>query len=49
MESEAIVQLSPEIRLSGGEPVIRVMGEADDRALVDSLVSDACEAVAGAA
>jgi hypothetical protein len=26
-----------------------VMGEADDKALVDSLVSDVCEAVAGAA
>jgi len=37
------------IRPSGTEPVIRVMGEADDRALVDALVSDVCEAVAGAA
>jgi phosphoglucosamine mutase len=37
------------IRPSGTEPVIRVMGEADDQALVDSLVSDVCEAVAGAA
>ncbi len=36
------------IRPSGTEPVIRVMGEADDKALVDSLVSDVCEAVAGA-
>jgi hypothetical protein len=25
------------------------MGEADDQALVDALVSDVCEAVAGAA
>ena len=31
---------------SGTEPVIRVMGEADDQALVDALVSDVCEAVA---
>src|SRR5271166_5286221 len=37
------------IRPSGTEPVIRVMGEADDRALVDTLVSDVCAAVAGAA
>src|SRR3984885_6136124 len=37
------------IRPSGTEPVIRVMGEADDRALVDTLVSNVCEAVAGAA
>jgi phosphoglucosamine mutase len=37
------------VRPSGTEPVIRVMGEADDRALVDALVSDVCEAVAGAA
>jgi phosphoglucosamine mutase len=37
------------IRPSGTEPVIRVMGEADDKALVDSLVSGVCEAVAGAA
>ena len=29
--------------------MIRVMGEADDKALVDSLVGDVCEAVAGAA
>jgi phosphoglucosamine mutase len=34
------------IRPSGTEPVIRVMGEADDRALVDALVSDVCAAVA---
>ena len=37
------------IRPSGTEPVIRVMAEADDRGLVDSLVSDVCDAVAGAA
>ena len=37
------------IRPSGTEPVIRVMAEADDKALVDTLVSDVCEAVAGAA
>ena len=37
------------VRPSGTEPVIRVMGEAEDRALVDALVRDVCEAVAGAA
>jgi phosphoglucosamine mutase len=37
------------VRPSGTEPVIRVMGEADDQALVDALVSNVCEAVAGAA
>jgi phosphoglucosamine mutase len=37
------------VRPSGTEPVIRVMGEAEDRALVDSLVRDVCEAVSGAA
>jgi phosphoglucosamine mutase len=37
------------VRPSGTEPVIRVMGEADDRALVDALVSNVCDAVAGAA
>ena len=37
------------IRPSGTEPVIRVMAEADDKALVDTLVSDVCDAVAGAA
>jgi phosphoglucosamine mutase len=37
------------VRLSGTEPVIRVIGEADDQALVDTLVRDVCEAVAGAA
>jgi hypothetical protein len=29
--------------------VIRVMGESDDKALVDTLVGDVCDAVAGAA
>ena len=33
------------IRPSGTEPVIRVMGEADDRALVDSIVDDVCSAL----
>jgi len=28
---------------------MRAVGEADDKALVDALVSDACDAVAGAA
>jgi len=37
------------IRPSGTEPVIRVMAEAEDRTLVDSLVADVCEAVAKAA
>ena len=37
------------VRPSGTEPVIRVMGEAEDQALVDALVSNVCEAVAGAA
>jgi phosphoglucosamine mutase len=37
------------IRPSGTEPVIRVMGEADDQALVDAAVGDVCEAVAHAA
>ena len=37
------------IRPSGTESVIRVMGEADDKALVDSLVSDIFDALAGAA
>jgi len=36
-------------RIPGTEPAIRVMGEADDQALVDALVSDVCDAVAGAA
>ena len=37
------------IRPSGTEPVIRVMAEADDPALVGKLVDDVCEAVAKAA
>jgi phosphoglucosamine mutase len=37
------------IRPSGTEPVIRVMAEADDRQLVESLVDDVCDAVASAA
>jgi phosphoglucosamine mutase len=37
------------IRPSGTEPVIRVMAEADDKALVDTLVADVCDAVAAAA
>jgi phosphoglucosamine mutase len=37
------------IRPSGTEPVIRVMGEADDRQLVESLVEDVCDAVASVA
>jgi phosphoglucosamine mutase len=37
------------IRPSGTEPVIRVMAEAEDRGLVDELVTEVCEAVAKAA
>ena len=37
------------IRPSGTEPVIRVMAEADDPALVGKLVDDVCDAVAKAA
>ena len=37
------------VRASGTEPVIRVMGEAYDKALIDSLVRDVCDAVARAA
>jgi phosphoglucosamine mutase len=37
------------IRPSGTEPVIRVMAEAEDRALVDALVAEVCEAVEKAA
>ncbi|HUE78007.1 MAG TPA: phosphoglucosamine mutase [Sphingomicrobium sp.] len=36
------------IRKSGTEPLIRVMAEADDMALVERLVDDICEAVASA-
>jgi phosphoglucosamine mutase len=37
------------IRKSGTEPLIRVMAEGDDPALVERLVDDICEAVQGAA
>jgi len=37
------------VRASGTEPVIRVMGEAYDKALVDSLVTAVCDVVARAA
>ena len=37
------------VRPSGTEPLIRVMGEAEDKDLVDSLVGDVCNAVAQAA
>jgi phosphoglucosamine mutase len=37
------------IRPSGTEPVIRVMAEGDDRALIEQVVDDVCEAVAAAA
>jgi phosphoglucosamine mutase len=37
------------IRKSGTEPLIRVMAEGDDEALVRRLVEDICEAVQGAA
>jgi phosphoglucosamine mutase len=37
------------IRPSGTEPVIRVMGEGDDRKLVESVVTDIADAVAKAA
>jgi phosphoglucosamine mutase len=33
------------VRRSGTEPVIRVMGEGDDRALVEQVVDDVCEAL----
>jgi phosphoglucosamine mutase len=37
------------VRPSGTEPVIRVMGEADDRELVERVVNEVCDAVAAAA
>ncbi len=37
------------IRKSGTEPLIRVMAEGDDQALVERLVDDICEAVQSAA
>src|SRR5689334_2164987 len=36
------------VRPSGTEPVIRVMGEADDQTLLDALVGEVCEAIAAA-
>jgi phosphoglucosamine mutase len=36
------------IRKSGTEPLIRVMAEGDDEALVERLVDDICDAVAAA-
>jgi len=37
------------IRKSGTEPLIRVMAEGDDPALVERVVNDICEAVRTAA
>jgi phosphoglucosamine mutase len=37
------------IRKSGTEPLIRVMAEGDDPALVERLVDEICEAVQSAA
>ena len=37
------------IRPSGTEPVIRVMAEGDDRALVNTVVDDICAAIRGGA
>jgi len=37
------------IRTSGTEPLVRVMAEGDDRALVERIVDDICEAVRAAA
>jgi phosphoglucosamine mutase len=37
------------IRLSGTEPVVRVMGEGDDPDLVEAIVDDVCEALSAAA
>jgi phosphoglucosamine mutase len=37
------------IRKSGTEPLIRVMAEGDDPALVERVVDDICEAVQAAA
>jgi phosphoglucosamine mutase len=37
------------VRPSGTEPVIRVMGEGDDRTLVESVVDDVVEALSQAA
>ena len=37
------------IRPSGTEPVIRVMGEGDDRDLVEKIVDDVCDALSAVA
>jgi phosphoglucosamine mutase len=37
------------IRPSGTEPVIRVMGEGDDRDLVEKIVDDVCAALSAVA
>jgi phosphoglucosamine mutase len=37
------------IRLSGTEPVVRVMGEGDDRDLVEQIVDNVCEALSAVA
>ena len=37
------------VRPSGTEPVIRVMGEGDDRTLVEAVVDDIVEALSQAA
>jgi phosphoglucosamine mutase len=37
------------IRLSGTEPVVRVMGEGDNRDLVEQVVDDVCEALTAVA
>jgi phosphoglucosamine mutase len=37
------------VRASGTEPVIRVMGEGDDRALVERVVDDVCAALSASA
>ncbi len=37
------------IRLSGTEPVVRVMGEGDDLDLVEQIVDDVCDALSAAA
>ena len=35
----------PNVRPSGTEPVIRVMGEGDDKILVEAVVGDVIEAL----
>ena len=59
LENPAVAKASPTrragrrrpdlVRPSGTEPVIRIMAEAEDHSLVDALVSEVCDAVAGAA